>query len=398
MTTAQATKKFEMVAVSEPKASPSEASRYALGVRSASDNAAYTVGGDGPAHMPVEKLYFTAGEQEFAIDVNAKTLTVAEKATMRVVVIPIDIEAMSGHIIEQGETFTVVIADAARTEQSVKVGRWVAATAPTFERDTLPHFVTAAEGIAVSIDNTVQQAERAGNVKVQQFASTPAAETSAVVDIRTEPETESPLPEIKTGELLDISEHDELDGEVEDNFDNDESMEVVAPDPLSGARYKARQWCKNLAKKDALTLLRLRNHGFRVVIMEMENDQSATIALNDPKGLPVMSITTNGKPAKEFYLTEKTWSQRFGPTDSFQFGVDSALDGSAVPNHTKTLSTSAITRITATSDLLRGKELAHASKGTVTDALANHRRHIAARGTKNRESLVRNFSHRDLAR
>lgn len=417
MTTAQAIRRFEMVAVPQAKPRPSSSTSYALGVRSAQRGAAYVIGADGPQHMPIEKLYFAAGDKEFEVDLVAETLTVADKSKMRVTIYPVDIKAMNGHVIEHGETFTVVLADAARTERPLKVNRWVAATAPTFERETLPDYVTATDDLAVSISATIEEASLAGHVKMQTFDTTaPAVETRSdvatkepIVDLRSLSAPGAPnfttthVVDIRTGSTPEETSEEIVDEPV-DEFEIDGSVEVVVPDPVTGAHYQGRQWRKDRSRKDALTLAALRAHDYRVVVLEMDEGQSATIALNDANGLPMMSIVTRpGNPPTERYLTEQTWNERFGPGTSFEFTTQSTLDGSPAPENarrssektSRKLSTPAISRVTATSDLIR--EMSHA-RGETTDALTKHRKLLVAQ-SKRREhtndySLSRGISHR----
>lgn len=393
MTTAQATKRFEMVAVPQPKSRSSAKTSYAIGVRSTQAGAAYVLGADGPEHRPVEKLYFTAGDKEFLIDVAAETLTVADKAMMRVTIFPIDINAMSGHVIEHGEMFTVVLADATRTERPLKVNRWVAATAPEFERETLPDYVATADSIAVSISATIEEATRSGNIKTHDFEVTPNTPALSKADATVQPVIDlrdrAAIEGVGTGAVdgeVEIAASDET---AELDLDNDGSVKVIVPDPVTGARYIGRQWRKNQAKKDALTLAALKAAEFRVVVLEMDNGKSATIALNDANGLPVMSITSKpGKPQIDRYLTADTWNERFGPGTSLHFRTHSTLDGQPAPERGD-LSTAPISRVTTTADFVR--DASKVANVEVTDALARHRKLVAASTKRHDQSLVRNI-------
>lgn len=389
MSTAGSPQGYEMVAVPQPRTG-SGAHKFALAVRSTQEGASYVVGADGPAHMPVDKLYFTSGEKEFEVDLTHRTLTVADKASFRVTIFPIDVEAMNGRAIQHGNAFQIVLADEDRTERPLKVDRWVAATEPQFEREDLPNYVSGVDKISMSISATVKEAERAGNVKVQTFESTPVVETpqptttsapEKVVDIR----EAAPKPEISREEaaLLDIDSpvhpKDALN-------EADKSLAVIVDDPNTGMRFWAREWQEDLSEEHELTLLRLRNLGYRVVILEMDGGRSASIALTDKNELPVLTITSRSdRPPVERFLTEETWNQRFSPNKPFNFTVESMLDGSPAPEQ-GSLSTPSVSRITATADRITGSVDA---RYKISRTLARHRNALSSKSLEKGRSLAR---------
>lgn len=371
---------YQTVAVVQPR-SEEEPNQYAVGVRSMAAGSGWQIGSPGPGHLPVEKIYFTSGNKELELNLQDSTLTIADKSNLRVLVFPVDVSAMQGHVIGQNQEFTVVLGDEDHTQRQLKVNRWVAATTETFTKDKLPTEIKHADGIALSISNAVLEAERLGTKEVHTFGQ----DQEQTIDV-TEQSAQQVVDVREAAEEVSVELTEEDIAQAQDALEDNGSVTVVLPDPSSGARYWASEWTKDESKETELTLQQLRAEQYRVVVLEMANDKSAVVALNDPRGLPVLSISKKpGKPPVERYLTEDTWNERFGPGTSLHFRVESDLAGGPVEERGD-LSTPTIVRVTATKELMKEKSI---NGHKISDALAKHRRRSADRTDEYKKSLVR---------
>ena len=318
----------ELVAVPDAEATmQGESSRYRLGVRPTSPEATFTVGETGPNGQNFPWIYLRGdGGATYEIDLIDSELTVTSRpdgTNVQAVVYKIDVEAMTGQVIKEGEALRITFAyDTKSIDETAEIEGWVATTGPRYIEE-LRARLGKTDSVVVEMQTDVGAAKATGRFGEASRAPRSAQPIGGEQEFdiystigRFDAASSQPAPAVDIESDDAIEETDGLDEEVIEP----DAVQII--DPATGIVYVGRKWRRG----QKTTFRNLRNASYRVAILMLVNGESATVVLQHPKGVPAMQLTTRHGVVRQF-LDDKAWDQPLIPGSPLTVNVTEPMDG-----------------------------------------------------------------------